>query len=146
MINGVTIPLAQGGPDGSENTRLTGYVIGSQTVVPRAPSITILGSSFSLTPKGDFLLVDNNTAIALPTLVVNPGSQFSFYLKSNQLVTALATLITDSRTSLPVMQSANDYNTTTTSIKGDSFTVSATEGLISRENGNQCTRQNTGTW
>lgn len=131
VINGVRIPLAQGGPDGSEITRLTGYVIGNQTVVPGAPSITISGSSFSLTPKGDFLLVDNNTAIALPTLVVKPGSQISFYLKSNQLVTALATLITDSRTSLPVTQSANDYNTTTTSIKGDSFTVSATESLIS---------------
>lgn len=131
VINGVTMPLAQGGPGGSEFTRLTGYVIGSQTVVPGAPSITISGSSFSLTPKGDFLLIDNNTAIALPTLVLKPGSQISFYLKSNQLMTALATLISDSRTSLPMMQSANDYNTATALIKGDSFTVSATEGLIS---------------
>lgn len=57
VANGVTIPMAQGGPGGSESTRLTGYVIGSQTVVPGAPSITISGSSFSLTPKGDFLLV-----------------------------------------------------------------------------------------
>lgn len=45
-------------------------------------------------------------------------------------MTALATLISDSRAFLPVMQSANDYNTTMTLIKRDSFTVLATEGLI----------------
>lgn len=108
VINGVTMPLAQKGPDGSEITRLNGYVIGSQTVVPGAPPIAISGSSFSLTPKGDFLQVDSNTATALPTLVLKPGSRIKFYLESNQLETALATLISDSQTSLPVIQSIND--------------------------------------
>lgn len=128
VINGVIKPLAQRGPDGSEIPRLTGYVIGNQTVVPGAPAITISGTSFSLTPKGNFLVVDNNTAIAFPTPAPKPGSQISFYLNSNQLVTASATLISDSRTSL-LTQSTNGYYTTATSIKGYSFTVSATEGL-----------------
>ena len=128
VINGVIKPLAQGGPYGSEIPRLTGYVIGNQTVVPGAPAITISGSSFSLTPKGNFLLVDNNTAIALSTPAPKPGVQISFYLHSNQIVTASAMLISDSRT-FPVMQNINDGYTTSTSIKRDSFTGSATEAL-----------------
>lgn len=128
VINGVIKPLAQGGPYGSELPRLTGYVISNQTVVPGAPAITISGSSFSLTPKGNLLLVDNNTAIALPMPAPKPGGQISFYLHSNQLVTASATLISDSQTSL-VMQNTNDDFNTATSIKRDSFTVSATETL-----------------
>ncbi|MCJ1342277.1 hypothetical protein MMC31_000457 [Peltigera leucophlebia] len=128
VVNGVIKPLALGGLDGSEIPRLTGYVIANQTVVPGAPAITISGSSFSLTSKGNFLLVDNNTAIALPTPAPKPGSQISFYLHSNQLMTASATLISDSQASL-VIKNTNDYYTTTTSIKGDPFTVSTTERL-----------------
>lgn len=131
VINGVIKPLAQGVPYGSELPRLTGYVISNQTVVPGAPAITISGSSFSLTPKGNFLLVDNNTAIALPTPAPKPGGQISFYLHSNQQVTASATLISDSQTSL-VMQNTNDDFNTAKSIKRDSFTVSATETLNRR--------------
>ena len=128
VINRLIKPLAQGGPYGCEIPSLTGYVIGNQTVVLGVPAITISRSSFSLTPKGHFLLDGNNTAIALSTPAPKPGGQISFYLHSNQIVTATATLISDSQNSL-VMQNINGGYTTATSIKRDSFTVSATEAL-----------------